>query len=227
MSNQKHSTHGIVRFVTLMIVGVGMTIAAGLVHGRFTQRWGPLPDLEAAARNLEAFPTTIGDWQLVSEEPMSETIVRTLSCAGYVNRQYVNRRSGRTVSIAIIVGPPGPTAVHTPEICFSSRNYAIQEPRQQLTLSDSNGRAHSFWTLAFRSNTPSTDRLQVNYAWRASDVWTASKSPRFEFAGRRLLYKLQVASLVPAKSTDKTLGPCQDFLSAMLHCGWKISGEGS
>src|SRR5690349_18939396 len=104
MPSQIPSTSGIVRFVTLMIVGVGITIATGFVHGRLTQRWGPPLDLMAAARNLEAFPTTIDDWELLSEEPMPAAIVETLSCAGYVNRQYVNRRSGRTVSIAIIVG---------------------------------------------------------------------------------------------------------------------------
>src|SRR5262245_53263400 len=111
-----------------MTVGVGITVATGFVHGRLTQRWGPPLDLEGASRNLEALPTTIGDWQLVREDPMPEAILQMLSCAGHVNRQYVNRHTGNTVSIAIIVGPPGPTAVHTPEICYSSRAYSIQEP---------------------------------------------------------------------------------------------------
>jgi Protein of unknown function (DUF3485) len=220
MPEQKRSLSSIIRFIGLMIVGVGITIATGLVHGRLTQRWGPPPDLQAAARGLQEFPKQIGDWQMVSEEPLTEPVVRMLNCAGSVNRRYVNRQSGQTVSIAVIVGPPGPTAVHTPEICYSSRAYEIQDPRKSVTVSDGNGQMHSFWSLGFRSNNSSIDRLQVYYGWRANGAWTASQSPRIEFAGERLLYKLQLAALVPARPSDKERDPCEDFLSALLRSGW-------
>ena len=50
----------------------------------------------------------------------------------------------------MIAGPAGPISVHTPEICYSSRAYSIQEPRVQTAVSDKNGRTHSFWSVSFR-----------------------------------------------------------------------------
>jgi hypothetical protein len=201
-------------------VGVAITVATGLVHGRLTQRWGPTADLQAAAKRLMDLPAEMGQWQLTREVPIDERVTEILSCAGYINREYVNRQSGETVSIAITVGPSGPTAVHTPEICYSSRAYTIEDPAARVTLSDDEGRSHSFWSLTFRSNKPSTDRLRVWYAWQGGGVWTASGSPRFEFAGRPLLYKLQLASLISSAVTKHGKDPCGDFLSALLRSKW-------
>jgi hypothetical protein len=223
MANQNHNMSGSVRFFALATFGLGITLATGFVHGRLTQRWWPVPDLQRAAQALEALPRQIGDWQLASEGSMPASVVETLRCVGYVNRNYVNRQSGRTIAIAIIVGPPGPTAVHTPEICYSSRDYAIHEGRKKMSLSDKEGKSHSFWSVGFRSNNPSLDRLHVYYAWRSADVWTASESPRFEFAGRPLLYKLQTSTSVPAQAIDTTQDSCQEFLSVLLRSGWNTS----
>jgi hypothetical protein len=213
------------RYLGLIVLIVGVTLAAGAVHGRLTQRWGPAPDLVAASRHLAEFPKQVGDWQILSDKPMEATTVRMLSCAGYVNRQYVNRKTGKTVWIAVMLGPSGPIAVHTPEVCYSSRDYSINEPRHRMSLVDADGRTHTFWSLSFRSDTPSTDKLQVDYAWFAydQDQWKASTSPRFEFAGKRLLFKLQIAALTPAAGNTGP-DPCEDFLSAFLRSGWTVSG---
>jgi hypothetical protein len=202
----------------LLTIGVGMTVATGFVHGHLTQRWGPVPDLEAAASELEALPRTIGKWQTRSEEELPKLVQQTLSCAGYVNREYVNQQTGQVITVAIIVGPSGPTAVHTPEICYSSRAYSIQAPRQKSIVTDQIGRAHSFWNLSFSSTDLTMDRLRVYYGWTTdfTGIWTASESPRFEFAGERMLYKLQLAAQIPATAVDDTQDPCRDFLTALL-----------
>ena len=224
MVSSKFSLRSPGRFLSLVIVGTGITVATGAVYGRLTQRWGPVPDLQAAGKHVEDFPAQIGDWQLVSEEPISESTLRMLSCEGHINRQYVNRQSGAIVSFSIIVGPTGPTAVHTPEICYSSRAYSIQDPRERVTLLDRSGKPHSFWSLSFRSNKESSDLLRVYYAWCADARWTASESPRFEFGGRKLLYKLQMSTLVPAMAKSEQHDACQEFLSALLGSHWRIDG---
>jgi hypothetical protein len=208
----------------LVCAGVSITLATGFVHGRLTQRWGAPPDLRHSATNLKELPAEIGDWRLQNEEPLTASVLKMLSCAGYVNRQYVNRNSGETISIAIIVGPPGPTSVHTPEICYSSRAYSIQESRRELSLSDDAGRTHSFWYVPFRSENPLADELRVYYAWCADDVWVASEAPRFEFAGRPLLFKLQIACSIPSQATRESQDPCTEFLTAFLRANWKSNG---
>jgi hypothetical protein len=203
---------------------MGITITTGVICGRLSQRWGPVPDLLAAADHLAGFPTQIGNWQLLGEEVIPDPILQVLSCAGYVNRHYVNRKSGQTVDLAITVGPGGPISVHTPEICYSSRAYSVTEPRRRWQLTDGEGRTHSFWNTAFRSTNANAERLRVYYGWCADGEWTASDSPRFEFAGRRLLFKLQMASRVSPVGTTNTNDPCQEFLADFLRCGWKVSG---
>lgn len=212
------------RHIALIALVLGITLVTGAVQGRLTQRWGPVPDMLLAVRHLEDIPKQLGDWQFLSDERIEESTVRMLSCVGYINRQYVNRKTGRTVWIAIILGSAGPVSVHTPEICYSSRAYEISESRKQVSLSDADGRTHSFWSLSFRSPNPSTDQLQVYYAWNGNGQWEASKSPRFEFAGRRSLFKLQIASLVPTATRSQAQDPCQEFLSALLRSGWIVGG---
>jgi hypothetical protein len=201
-------------------LGLAMTVATGVVYGRLSQRWGPVPDLVAAGAKLREFPTQIGDWQLLKEETMRQSIVDILQCTGYVHRQYVNRSTGKLVSLAITVGPSGPISVHTPEICYSSRSYSIEEQRTPVVITDKNGTAHSFWKLSFRSNSTTADSLRVYYAWSADDRWESAESPRFEFAARPILYKLQISSLVAPDGTEGTNDPCNSFLADLLQTGW-------
>lgn len=224
MPNSKNIFSSPLHAFSLVAIGVAITIAAGAVHGRLTQRWGPVPDMLAISQHLKSFPNQFGQWQLLSEEAIDERTLKMLSCTGHLHRQYVNRKSGQTVSIAIMLGPPGPISVHTPEICFSSRAYALDGPRSRVTISDREEKTNSFWSLTFRSSSPSTDRLKVYYAWRAKEVWNAAESPRFEFAGDRLLFKLQIAALTSPMSTDNAQDPCREFVSALLGSGWKVDG---
>jgi hypothetical protein len=227
VSNSKSRARFSVYFVILACSGVIITLATGLVHGRITQRWGAAPDLQKVASQLKALPPDIGDWRLLDESTIEERVLQMLSCAGYINRQYVNRKSGQTVSIAIIVGPSGPTSVHTPEICYSSRAHSIETPRRQIRLSGADGTMHSFWSLTFRSQNPLSDELSVCYAWSAGDVWVASESPRFEYAAEPLLFKVQVAgSVSPRRATDAQ-DPCQEFLAAFLQLSWQIKKDTS
>ena len=52
---------------------------------------------------------------MLEDLPIGEGAERELECAGYANRRYISNVSGQTVAVTIIVGPPGPTAVHTPK----------------------------------------------------------------------------------------------------------------
>jgi hypothetical protein len=210
------------RFLFLLTLGLTMTVVSGVVYGYYSQRWGPAPDLVASGRHLETLPTQIGDWDLLRQEAMSNAVIELLSCSGYVNRQYVNRRTGETISLAITVGPAGPISVHTPEICYSSRAYSIQEPRQPVSLSDQQGDVHSFWKLTFRSNNSSADQLHVYYGWTTSGLWKAAELPRFEFGGQPILYKLQMSSLVAPVAAASSNDPCKDFLADLLQLEWNV-----
>ena len=221
----RSSDSSLPKFLALLALGLTITVAAGLVYGRASQRWGPAPDLAAAAKQLDGMPTEFGDWQLVKNIPMDDDAIRMLQCAGYVNRQYVNGRTGETVNVAVTLGPSGPISVHTPEICFSSQDYTPVDDRKRIELPDQLDGQQSFWKVVFQPNNGTADSMSVCYAWSAGNGWEASDHPRFEFAGQNVLYKLQIASLVAAAAVNDKQGPCERFLSDLAKSGWKVTGS--
>jgi len=209
-----------------LALGILLTLSAGALYGKYSQRWGPPADLTTAAAQLERLPGQLGNWKLAEELPMEDSSVQMLECAGYVNRRYVNQQSGQIVNLAIIVGPAGPTAVHTPEICFSSRAYDLQRERQRIVLESSPTKKHAFWRVDFSTKNALADDLRVYYAWSLGRTWEASASPRYEFAAQPYLFKLQLAGAVRPGTVGKDSDPCREFLEELLKSSWTTADSG-
>ena len=223
------------KFLALPLLAILLTCSTGYIYGRLSQRWGTPVDLLAAADQLRTLPKSIGDWQMLEELPIAENVLQALECPGYANRRYVNQKTGDTVSIAIMIGPPGPIAVHTPEVCYSSRAYGIEDPRTEAAFpTEANGgdppRTQSLWKVTFRDNRMAIDQLRVYYAWATGKngstggAWRAASRPRYEFAGEPVLYKLQLAGLLTSDASEKERDPCHQFLEDLFHSHWEFSG---
>jgi hypothetical protein len=154
---------------------------------------------------------------------MEKTAMEMLECAGYVNRRYLHQQTGQTVNLAVIVGPPGPTAVHTPEICFSSRAYEQQQPRRRIELAAQAPAKHSFWTLDFETTNVLAERLRVYYAWSLGERWEAAASPRYQFAAAPQLYKLQLAANIPAQVGGPEADAGREFLEELIKSDWRLA----
>ena len=126
---------------------VASTVAVGVVHGRLTQRWGVRPDMIGAARQLEKVPEVAGDWKMVSNAKLDPKAAEMLQCTGQLNRAYQNDKTGDRISVFVILGPMGPTAAHTPDICYSSRDYDITRERQVWKIDLPDNSSHDFWDL--------------------------------------------------------------------------------
>ena len=172
---------------------------------------------------------------MLDEQPITENVLQTLECSGYVSRRYVHQKTGNAVTIAIMVGPSGPIAVHTPEVCYSSRAYGIEDPRTEVTFppmasGGDSSQPQTLWKVTFRDNRTAIDQLRVYYAWATGKkgstgtVWRAAARPRYEFAGEPMLYKLQIAGLLSAGSSGEAGDPCHQFLEALFHSHWKLAG---
>src|SRR5581483_7601175 len=92
-------------------------IGSGLMQGLRTNRWWPSQDLQKAADRLKAVPTKVGDWA-GRDLPIDPRVVQVAEFAGFVNRVYVHAKTGRSVSVLLACGRPGPISVHLPEYCF-------------------------------------------------------------------------------------------------------------
>jgi hypothetical protein len=94
-----------------------------------------------------------------------------------------------TVRRVLIVGPPGPVAVHTPEIGTGSRNYELAAGPSEVRLSiqekGNPAETHQFRAVRFK-------RTDIDGTWRAE------AGGRLKFAGSPCLYRLQVSSWIVA-----------------------------
>ncbi len=202
-----------------LLVAATLTVVSGVVHGRLSNRWGPPADVVAAAKALKSVPDAIGPWQKEADEKLTEQVEEMLECAGYLQRTYRNRDTQQRVNVAILLGPPGPISVHTPEICYSSQDYTISEPTRRVELHTDPGLNHTLWMTTFRSNDLEGTILRVYYAWSDGGRWAALDQPRFSMADRPYLYKIQLAGHLPpgadSEEGDSGRSFLEDFLPAV------------
>ena len=118
-----------------------------------------------------------------------------LQCTGNLVSTYVDSsQPNRQVNMIYLVGPAGPLAVHTPEVCYGSNNYQVVERARSKTITDVDGKQHAFSVITFRENRAGNRRLRVYYGWNRDREWVAPSIPRTAFAGVRSLHKLQIAT---------------------------------
>lgn len=215
--------------LTALLATAALTIASAVMAGKLTHRWGSPGHLEAAAKKLDAFPDRIGDWQLNASETLSDYAVGQLKCTGYVQRLYVNEKTGATLNVALIVGPYGPNSVHKPDVCYPNMGYAsVRRPQKWRTPSvRDNGepsnerRKDEFWVASFQSKEAGMDPLHVYYAWSSGDQWQAPKYPRFALGGSPVLYRLQISSRFEWTPETEQQNVCTDFLTAFMPVWYK------
>jgi hypothetical protein len=209
------------RFLTIL----ALTLASGGVAGSLSHRWREPVDMSVVAEQLKLVPEQFGDWQSQGEEPLDDSLIKMLDCAGYIHRSYRNRVTGDTVHMAVVLGPHGPISVHTPEICYSNQGYHVETPAERWTHSSVHPLTthHSpltpppaeFMFTRFAPDVPSQSRLVAYHAWSDGGAWAAPKHPRIAYGGKPYLFKFQAAALVqsrPGRETD----PCRGFLQAWL-----------
>ena len=112
-----------------------------------------------------------------------------------MHRVYENADTGDQITLAVLVGPPGPIAVHTPEVCYSSQNTTIVTRNKVEVATDTGGDASTFWATVLKPNSLEAQPFRVFYAWSTDGkTWIADDNPRFNFGGAGILYKLQLVA---------------------------------
>ncbi len=192
-----------------------LTLSSGLIHGRLSGRWGQAEILASAGKRLNALPKRdLGDWRLVEEQPFEESVIAMLECTGHTARVYENRKTGGRVTMFVIVGPHGPTVAHTPDICYSSREYDIHREREKRGLKSPDGKRHTFWVMTMKSKSEVDPHfLRVWYAWSDGELWSAKDHPRWDYLGTPRLYKIQLAARIPE---EDSADPIESFLASFL-----------
>lgn len=199
------------------LMAVVIVVSSGVVHGIWTGRWSRSDELGTHVAALDRVPMTIGDWE-GRAMPLDRRTMEHGGIAGYLMRSYENRRGGGAVTLLIVCGRPGPIAVHTPEVCYGGAGYEPSAPRAKLPVrAASSARPDEFWALGLsKQGSARPDHLRILYAWNAGGPWTASGSPRLDFAGSPALYKLYLVRQVARPDDRRPDDPSAEFLRQLL-----------
>jgi hypothetical protein len=202
--------------ITLSTVLLG-TLLVGYVQGRISNRWGLRANAEAAAEQLRRrLPEEVGNWRMKSDDKLPDAVVNILQCPAYITRVYEHQQTGDVVNVAVLLGPPGPISVHTPEVCYSSREFTPDGDRRRVTVKDTAGTEHTLWHLPLKANNLQSSSLRVYYGWSTGHTWDAPEHPRYNFGSLPHLYKLQVAVTDHPASEAIDFNSGDDFLSNFL-----------
>ena len=197
---------------------LALTLTAGFLHGRLSHRWGTSTALAEAGRRLEQnVPVACGKWHLKTKEKLDEDSTRQLQCVGQHSGVYEHEETGESVSIFIIVGPMGPTAEHTPEVCFPSRSFRQIGSRTRTTVETSEEQGGpQFWMATFEPKSVEGGYIRSYWSWTADGHWQAADNPRLTYIRAPYLYKIQVQGTLRSEPSADTHDPCRDFLSEFL-----------
>lgn len=190
-----------------------MTLLSAVAHGYIDGRWSEPTDLIAQGQRLDQLPERCGPWVLLQTTDLDEGAARMLRCYGSTVRVYQHEETKSMVSVAVLFGPRGPIAVHTPEICYSSVGTAQLGERYEKVLKVF-GQLHGLWSVQFGEKfldgSLGDASLEVWYAWSDRGAWKASENPRFWMSAN--LYKIQVAG----PPSQNGVPSCENFLNEFL-----------
>jgi hypothetical protein len=193
------------------------TLGVGVLHGRMSGRWGLVATGQTAADEMSAaLPVEVGNWRLRHEDQLSPEVVKVLQCPAHISRVYENQQTGDVATVAVLLGPPGPISVHTPEICYSSRDFTISGDRRAVKITTPDGTSHSMWELPLKTNSVHANSLRVLYGWSSGSHWAAANYPRFWYGSLTHLYKLQVAVTAARPNGSNEFDAGRDFLEGFI-----------
>jgi hypothetical protein len=197
-----------------ILIVFSVIVLSGVVDGLWIDRWTVAKELDTAAGKLATVPMTIGDWDGRAQE-LDPRALAIAEVSGYVQRQYVNRRTGSTVSLLILCGRPGPVSVHLPETCYSGSGF--EEVGQRKKYTEPGPPTADFWVYRFHKREAAVpEQLRVFCSWGTAGTWRAVDTPRVEFAHLPMLYKMYVVRELPKAGEPLTDDPALGFIRVLL-----------
>ena len=206
------------KIVPLVLAAVLIVILT-LVEARFSDRFhsSSVDAAEFGAR-FKHVPMILGSWE-GEEQVVEEDVRRTAGAVHYVSRQYTDSKSGRQVTLWLIVGHARDICRHTPNICYPSAGFSQDSMIMKHHIPFAGGEPAVFYTAKFeKSDELSRQVMRVFWAWNHPDRnrWEAPDNQRFEYGNSRALYKLYFTSQVLRDEETIDDNIAVDFAELML-----------
>lgn len=196
-----------------IVVLTCFTVASGIVT-RTSRAPASSGRSQAVAAAMATYPAELGAWRQIAALQLDQVTIQELQCQAYLHRVFENQRTGRSAHVLVLLGPTGTISLHTPEVCYSSREFEILGASQRVRVTDDGGTAHEFWLARVRRRDASEQVLRVYYGWGADRVWKAPSNPRFEYTFAPDLFKSQI--VFPETEVSGGVDEERDFLREFL-----------
>ena len=204
-----------------IIFGVALlglvTLATGVVTGTLGNRWQRPHDLSAVAKSLEKITATpqVGPWHLKETSRLGPEIAKLLHTSGDISCKYVNDQTGDMVDLVVLIGETGPLSTHSPEVCYSSREYQVVSEPESQKIESAAGPAE-FLSMTLSSDGLDGSLLRVWYAWHNGAQWLAPRNARIALRAEPFLYKIQIATYLTGLDDARQPGsrPADDKVGA-------------
>ena len=166
---------------------------------------------------VAAIPESIGTW---AGEPtiVDEALLKTAVATGKKVLQFRDGKTGNSIFVAILVGPPGLMTEQPPEKSYRAAGFAFDnESLRHHVLSTKLGvdvpgeiASMEFWSKETKAP------LRVWQAWFDGSKWSRPDHARWQYLNTEMLYRLQVWSLMTtdplANDPNILVDPCRQFL---------------
>ena len=184
--------------LVIAVASAAIILLSATIHGKLTDRWGLASELQTAANRLDQLPNQLGDW---SSEPvvLDKNSLEVANVAGYLCRRFVHKYSREEVTLLVVCGRPGQAAAHPPEVCYAASGYEVGAKRTRDLAAFG-----SAWEADFTRTGNGNDGLRIVWAWSDDGIWSASNSPRVQFARSGYLYKMYIIRRMTTPAADTT-----------------------
>lgn len=200
------------RIILIPLTGA-LLVAAGVVHGVWTDRWNDGSDLVGAVERLNRIPLHLDDWE--GKRVEHERDARS-GLAGSATYQFTHKKTGKAVTVFLACGRPGPVSVHTPEVCYAGAGYEVERPAR-FTSPRTGLQGQTFFTSRLvRKRSAEQNQQRIFWGWNAGRGWEVSDNPRFSFTGQAVLFKMYVLRELNASSEALENDPCVELMEVLL-----------
>ncbi|MBM4000050.1 MAG: exosortase-associated EpsI family protein [Planctomycetes bacterium] len=197
----------------LWVLAVGLALTAGSAAGYrslSSNRLNPGPSVSQSG--LDAIPTVLGDWTATQSESIDERALEMLETKTHWARKYSSTTAGASVEVMVLVGPSGPLAAHTPEVCYGTQRYELLENEKIVSVPLEGGASAEFRLVQLQPRQPGVPELRVLYGWNDGTGWRSPAWARVVYANTERIMKLQMA--IPSTGIEGE--PDVEFLKQLL-----------
>ncbi len=197
------------------LVALPLVVAAGVLQGRKTERWGEFPELKTYAAHLADIPLEIGRWKGTIGPKLDEETRRYVGAVGDIQVSYVNQDTGEQANVFIVCGRLYDVLKHRPDRCYPAHGYKTEEDERPFAVTTADGHKAGFRTAVYvKEDKPKGTRIY--WSWSSEGDWKGPDDIRSVFQRDKPIFKLYVDHDVPAAGEPIGDGASPKFMRELL-----------